>query len=170
MRFSAYFEEAARLSAADPARAAELLREAEAHSLTGVPEHLNLCARIWMTYLKNRDNAMRCLLLNECRTAPDDQAALLEITEAYLAIVRDFSSAERCFQKALAAARPAEPERLRVFLEKYGRRGENDALYLESADDGETLRNPAENFPTNRMLRSGSTSSAVDRRTQNADE
>ena len=133
MRFAAYFEEAARLSAADPARAGELLREAEAHSLASVPEHLNLCARVWMEHLKNRDNAMRCLLLNECRTAPDDQAALLEITEAYLVIVRDFSSAERCFKKALAA-RSAEPERLRAFLEKYGRKGKTDAFYLEPAN------------------------------------
>ena len=132
MRFSAYFEEAARLSAIDPARAGKLLREAEDHSLASVPEHLNHCAKVWMEYLHDRDNAMRCLLLNECRTAPDDQAALLEITEAYLVIVRDFASAERCFKKALAAATPAETERFREFLEKYGRKDDPTLLAVMS--------------------------------------
>lgn len=42
MRFSEYFEEAARVSAVDPAAAKRLIREAEAHSLASVPEHLNL--------------------------------------------------------------------------------------------------------------------------------
>ena len=133
MRFSAYFEEAARLSAIDPAQAEKLLREAEAHSLASVPEHLNHCAKVWMACLHDRDNAMRCLLLNECRTAPDDQAALLEITEAYLVIVRDFASAERCFKKALAAATPAETERFREFLEKYGRK-DNPTLLAVNGD------------------------------------
>ena len=121
MRFAAYFEAAARLSGSDPAQAERLIREAEAHSLASVPEHLNHCARLWMEYLHDRDNAMRCLLLNECRTAPDDQAALLEITEAYLVIVHDFASAERCFKKALAAATPVDGERFREFMAKYGR-------------------------------------------------
>lgn len=135
MRFAAYFEEAARLSESDPARAELLIREAEAHSLAGVPEHLNHCARIWMEYLHDRDNAMRCLLLNECRTAANDQAAFLEITEAYLVIVRDFASAERCFRKALAAATPVDGERFREFLAKYGRKNENgDTLGLESSN------------------------------------
>ena len=64
MRFAAYFEAAARLSGSDPAQAERLIREAEAHSLASVPEHLNHCARLWMEYLHDRDNAMRCLLLN----------------------------------------------------------------------------------------------------------
>ena len=122
MRFSEYFEEAARLSTVDPAAAEKLIREAEAHSLASVPEHLNHCAQLWMEYLHDRDNALRCLLLNECRTAASDQAALLEITEAYLVIVRDFTSAERCFKKALAAATPVEGERFREFIAKYGRK------------------------------------------------
>ena len=121
MRFAAYFEAAARLSGSDPAQAERLIREAEAHSLASVPEHLNHCARLWMEYLHDRDNAMRCLLLNECRTAPNDQAALLEITEAYLVIVHDFTSAERCFKKALTAATPVDGERFREFMAKYGR-------------------------------------------------
>ena len=121
MRFAAYFEAAARLSGSDPAQAERLIREAEAHSLASVPEHLNHCARLWMEYLHDRDNAMRCLLLNECRTAQNDQAALLEITEAYLVIVHDFASAERCFKKALAAATPVDGERFREFMAKYGR-------------------------------------------------
>ncbi len=133
MRFSAYFEAATQLSKDDPAQAARLIREAEAHSLVSVPEHLNLCARVWMEYLHDRDNAMRCLLLNECRTAADDQSGLLEITEAYLMIVRDFASAERCFKKALAAS--ASSERLDEFLAKYVRKNENGyTLCLESAD------------------------------------
>ena len=130
MRFSEYFETAARLSRTDPAQAEHLTREAEAHSLVHVPEHLNLCARLWMEYLHDRDNAMRCLLLNECRVAPDDQEGLLEITEAYLVIVHDFASAERCFKKALAASAPTE--RLNAFLAKYGGRCKKDGtLRLE---------------------------------------
>jgi len=121
MRFSEYFEEAARVSDVDPSTAERLIREAEAHSLASVPEHLNQCARLWMEYLHDRDNALRCLLLNECRTNLNDQAALLEITEAYLVIVQDFASAERCFKKALAAAPPAEGDRFREFIAKYGR-------------------------------------------------
>ena len=121
MRFAAYFEAAAQLCEHDPAQAERLIREAEAHSLASVPEHLNLCARFWMECLRNRDNAMRCLLLNECRTAANDQAALLEITEAYLVIVHDFASAERCFKKALVAATPVDGERFREFMAKYGR-------------------------------------------------
>ena len=121
MRFSEYFEEAARVSAVDPSAAERLIREAEAHSLASVPEHLNHCARLWMEYLHDRDNALRCLLLNECRTNVNDQAALLEITEAYLVIVQDFTSAERCFKKALAAATPVEGDRFREFIAKYGR-------------------------------------------------
>ena len=135
MRFTKYFEEAARVSAVDPAAAERLIREAEAHSLASVPEHLNHCARLWMDHLHDRDNALRCLLLNECRTAPDDQAALLEITEAYLVIVQDFASAERCFKKALAAATPVEAERFREFIAKYGRKSENgDTFCLESTN------------------------------------
>ena len=88
-----------------------------------------------MNRLHDRDNALRCLLLNECRTAPDDQAALLEVTEAYLTIVRDIASAERCFKKALAAAASVEPERLREFIAKYGRKSENgDTLCLGQTD------------------------------------
>ena len=135
MRFSEYFETAARLSRTDPAQAEHLTREAEAHSLVHVPEHLNLCARLWMEYLHDRDNALRCLLLNECRIAPNDQEGLLEITEAYLVIVRDFTSAERCFKKALAASAPAKSERLNEFLAKYGRKNENgDTLCLGSTN------------------------------------
>ena len=135
MRYAEYFEAAAQLSEHDPAQAERLIREAEAHSLAGVPEHLNHCARIWMEYLHDRDNAMRCLLLNECRTDPADQAALLEITEAYLVIVRDFASAERCFRKALAAATPVDGERFCEFMSKYGRKdGNNDTLCLGSSD------------------------------------
>ena len=130
MRFSEFFETAARLSRTDPAQADRLIREAEAHSLVHVPEHLNLCARLWMEYLHDRDNAMRCLLLNECRIAPDDQEGLLEITEAYLVIVHDFASAKRCFEKALAASGPTE--RLNEFLANYGGKRENDStLQLE---------------------------------------
>ena len=121
MRFAAYFEAAAQLCEHDPAQAERLIREAEAHSLVSVPEHLNLCARFWMECLRNRDNAMRCLLLNECRTDVNDQEGLLEITEAYLVVVRDFASAERCFKKALAASTPAKSEYLNEFLAKYGR-------------------------------------------------
>ena len=135
MRFAAYFEAAAQLCEHDPAQAERLIREAEAHSLASVPEHLNLCARFWMECLRNRDNAMRCLLLNECRTAADDQAAFLEITEAYLVIVRDFASAERCFKKALAAATPVDGERFREFMAKYGRKnGNGDTLCFGSAN------------------------------------
>ena len=135
MRFAAYFEAAAQLCERDPAQAERLIREAEAHSLVSVPEHLNLCARFWMECLRNRDNAMRCLLLNECRIAPNDQEGLLEITEAYLVIVRDFTSAERCFKKALAASAPAKSERLNEFLAKYGRKNENgDTLCLGSTN------------------------------------
>ena len=93
MRYAEFFEKAERLWESDPAEAERLIREAEAHSLAGVPIHLNHCAWFWMNRLHSRDNALRCLLLNECRTAPDDQAALLEITEAYLEIVRDVASA-----------------------------------------------------------------------------
>lgn len=135
MRFAAYFEEAARLSATDPASAERLAREAETYSLAGVPEHLNLCARLWMEYLHDRDNAMRCLLLNECRTALDDAAALLAITEAYLVIVRDFASAQRCFRKALAAATSADRERFAEFMNKYGKKDDNDDTFCLGSPD-----------------------------------
>ena len=73
--------------------------------------------------------------MNECRTDVNDQEGLLEITEAYLVIVRDFASAERCFKKALAASAPARSERLNEFLAKYGRKNENgDTLCLGSAN------------------------------------
>ena len=121
------------MSERDPAQAERLIREAEAHSLASVPEHLNHCARIWMECLRDRDNAMRCLLLNECRTDANDQAAFLEITEAYLVIVRDFASAERCFKKALAASTPIDGERFREFMTKYGRQDKNNMICLEPA-------------------------------------
>ena len=134
MRYAQFFEKAERLWERDPAEAERLIREAEAHSLAGVPIHLIHCAWFWMNRLHDRDNALRCLLLNECRTAPDDQAALLEITEAYLEIVRDVASAERCFKKALAAT-STDPERVKAFLAKYGRKNENgDTFCLESRD------------------------------------
>ena len=134
MRYAQFFEKAERLWERDPAEAERLIREAEAHSLAGVPIHLIHCAWFWMNRLHDRDNALRCLLLNECRTAPDDQAALLEVTEAYLEIVRDIASAERCFKKALAAT-STEPERLREFIAKHMRKNEDgDTFCLESGD------------------------------------
>ena len=134
MRYAEFFEKAERLWESDPAEAERLIREAEAHSLAGVPIHLNHCAWFWMNRLHSRDNALRCLLLNECRTAPDDQAALLEITEAYLEIVRDIASAQRCFKKALAAP-STEPERLREFIVKHLEDKGNDYTFrIESRD------------------------------------
>ncbi len=120
MRYSDFFRNAVELSEYDPETAKKLVREAEQYSSPAVADHLILCAKVWMNYLHECDNALRCLYLNECRLAPQDVRGLLIQTEAYLNIVRDIVSAKRCFEKALAVPGNEEAERIAEFLEKYG--------------------------------------------------
>ena len=63
MRYSEYFVQVALLvEKGDVVEAERLLREAERYSQKNVTNHAALCAKAWAWYLKNPDNAIRCLL------------------------------------------------------------------------------------------------------------
>ncbi len=119
MRFSEYFEKSAEFSKTDRGKAEALVREAEKHSLAAVPEHLILCAEIWMAYLHDRDQALRCLYRCECRSDIRDSRAFFDLAEAYFTLVQDFPSVRRCLQKAVAAMPKEEiPSALKKWREK----------------------------------------------------
>ena len=63
MRFSEYFVQVALLAEkGDIIEAERLLREAEQYLQKSVTNHAALCAKSWLWYLKNPDNAVSCLL------------------------------------------------------------------------------------------------------------
>ena len=93
MRFSEYFVQVALLAEkGDVVEAERLLREAERYSLKSITNHAALCTKAWAWYLKNPDNAVRCLLEAECNNS--DVRSLLEIAETYIEI----SIARNCLQ------------------------------------------------------------------------
>lgn len=63
MRFSEYFVQVALL-----AEKGDVV-EAERYSQKSVTNHAALCAKSWAWYLKNPDNAIRCLLEAECNNS-----------------------------------------------------------------------------------------------------
>ena len=80
MRYSEYFVQVALLAEkGDVVEAERLLREAERYYQKSVTNHAALCAKSWLWYLKNPDNAVRCLLEAECNNS--DVRSLLEIAE-----------------------------------------------------------------------------------------
>ncbi len=120
VRYSVYFRRAIACCDSDPNEARRLVREAEAHASPAVADHLILCARVWMEHLREKDQALRCLYLNECLLEPYDTRGMLLLTEAYINVVEDMESVSRCFKK-LSAAPNCDGERVAEFLSRYGR-------------------------------------------------
>ena len=119
MRFSEYFVKVA-LSAekGDVVEAERLLREAERYSLKSITNHAALCAKSWMWYLKNPDNAVRCLLEAECNNS--DVRSLLEIAETYIELALHETACKRCIKKAMLAATDEEGTmRIQEFFSKH---------------------------------------------------
>lgn len=98
MRYSQLFVQAAMLAENNPEQAELFVREAESHASPCFPADLILCAKTWGRYLKNADQAQRCLLKAEVQTS--DCESYLELAEAYLDILNDVDSAQRCCRKA----------------------------------------------------------------------
>lgn len=98
MRYSQLFVQAAMKADDNPEQAELLIREAEKHSSPYFPADLILCAKTWGRYLKNADQAQRCLLKAEVQTS--DCESYLELADAYLDILNDVDSAQRCCRKA----------------------------------------------------------------------
>ena len=99
-------------------KAEELLRTAEKYALQSVSTHMVLCAKAWMQYLDNPDNAVRCLLEAECNNS--DVRSLLEIAEAYIELSLHKAACRRCIKKAIAAAETEEDQmRLQEFFSIY---------------------------------------------------
>ena len=119
MRYSEYFVQVALLAQnGDKVTAEKLLREAERYSLKSVTNHAALCAKAWLWYLDNPDNAIRCLLEAECNNS--DVRSLLEIAETYIELSLHEDGCRRCIKKALAAANDEEDKmRLQEFFVKY---------------------------------------------------
>jgi hypothetical protein len=119
MRFSEYFIQVALLAEKGDTVAAErLLREAERYSQKSVTNHAALCAKSWAWYLKNPDNAIRCLLEAECNNS--DVRSLLEIAETYIELALHETACKRCIKKAMLTATGEEDQmRIQEFFSKY---------------------------------------------------
>ena len=119
MRYSEYFVQVALLAQnGDKVAAEKLLREAEKYSLKSITNHAALCAKAWLWYLDNPDNAVRCLLEAECNNS--DVRGLLEIAETYIELALHETACKRCIKKAMAVADDEEGKmRLQEFFEKY---------------------------------------------------
>ena len=119
MRYSEYFVQVALLAQnGDKETAEKLLREAEKYSLKSISNHAALCAKAWLWYLDNPDNAIRCLLEAECNNS--DVRSLLEIAENYIELALHEFACRRCIKKALAAADDEEGKmRMQEFFEKH---------------------------------------------------
>ena len=77
-----------------------------------------MCAKSWAWYLKNPDNAVRCLLEAECNNS--DVRSLLEIAETYIELALHETACKRCIKKAMLAAVDEEDhQRLQEFFTKY---------------------------------------------------
>lgn len=98
MRYSQLFVQAAMQANNNPEQAESFVREAESHASPYFPSDLILCAKTWGRYLKNNDQAQRCLLKTEVQT--NDCESYLELAEAFLDILNDGDSAQRCCRKA----------------------------------------------------------------------
>ena len=97
MRFSEYFVQVALLAEkGDVVEAERLLREAERYSQKSVTNHAALCAKSWAWYLKNPDNAVRCLLEAECNNS--DVRSLLEIADTYIELALHETACKRCIK------------------------------------------------------------------------
>ena len=120
MRYSEYFEQIALLAEkGDVVEAERLLREAERYSLKSITNHAALCAKAWAWYLKNPDNAIRCLLEAECNHS-DDVRSLLEIAETYIELALHETACKRCIKKAMLAATDEEGTmRIQEFFSKH---------------------------------------------------
>ena len=119
MRFSEYFVQVALLAEkGDIVEAERLLREAERYSQKSVTNHAALCAKSWAWYLKNPDNAIRCLLEAECNNS--DVRSLLEIAETYIELALHETACKRCIKKAMLAATDEEGTmRIQEFFTKH---------------------------------------------------
>ena len=119
MRFSEYFVQVALLAEkGDVIEAERLLREAERYSQKSVTNHAALCAKAWAWYLKNPDNAIRCLLEAECNNS--DVRSLLEIADTYIELALHETACKRCIKKAMLAATDEEDSmRLQEFFTKH---------------------------------------------------
>ena len=119
MRFSEYFVQVALLAEkGDVVEAERLLREAERYSQKSVTNHAALCAKSWLWFLKNPDNAVRCLLEAECNNS--DVRSLLEIADTYIELALHETACKRCIKKAILAATDEEDSmRLQEFFSKH---------------------------------------------------
>ena len=119
MRYSEYFVQVALLAQnGDKVAAEKLLREAEQYAQKSVTNHAALCAKAWLWYLDNPDNAIRCLLEAECNNS--DVRSLLEIAETYIELALHEAACKRCIKKAMAAADDEEGKmRLQEFFVKH---------------------------------------------------
>ena len=119
MNFSDYFVKVAEMRRFDKEAAEKILREAENYSLPYIANHMILCAKAYLWYLNDADNAVRCLLEAECNNS-DDTASLLELAAAYKLLELHPRGCERCIKKAVAAAKNEEDRmRLQEFFAKY---------------------------------------------------
>ena len=119
MSFSEYFVHVALLAEkGDVVEAERLLREAERYSQKSVTNHAALCAKSWLWYLKNPDNAVRCLLEAECNNS--DVRSLLEIADTYIELALHETACKRCIKKAILAATDEEGTmRIQEFFNKH---------------------------------------------------
>ena len=77
-----------------------------------------MCAKSWAWYLKNPDNAVRCLLEAECNNS--DVRSLLEIADTYIELALHETACKRCIKKAMLAATDEEDhQRLQEFFTKH---------------------------------------------------
>ena len=129
MRYSEYFVQVALLAEkGDVVEAERLLREAERYSQKSVTNHAALCAKSWAWYLKNPDNAIRCLLEAECNNS--DVRSLLEIAETYIELALHETACKRCIKKAMQAATDEEGlMRIQEFFTKHSH-------YKQIAEEG----------------------------------
>ena len=118
MRYSEYFVQVALFAQnGDKVAAEKLLRETEMYSLKSITNHAVLCAKAWLWYLDNPDNAIRCLLEAECNNS--DVRSLLEIAETYIELALHETACKRCIKKAIAVAEEEGKMRLQEFFSKH---------------------------------------------------
>ena len=119
MRYSEYFVQVALLAQnGDKVAAEKLLREAEHYAQKSVTNHAALCAKAWAWFLKNPDNAIRCLLEAECNNS--DVRSLLEIADTYIELALHETACKRCIKKAMLAATDEEGTmRIQEFFSKH---------------------------------------------------
>ena len=119
MRYSEYFVQVALLAEkGDVVEAERLLREAERYSQKSVTNHVALCAKSWLWFLKNPDTAVRCLLEAECNNS--DVRSLLEIADTYIELALHETACKRCIKKAMLAATDEEGTmRIQEFFSKH---------------------------------------------------